>query len=1018
MSNSISAHGNSTRSRKLVTAPGEEEASFPLLSAGATTLSISISCSGFVDVKKFSAQMLVRDHLSNSSTTIDMDALVIERFVGYDDVPISDINCGPARQSMFVCPNQPDNSVEDLLSQLYEKRMVAIGILSGVTDLIVNIALYCIGRDRGMIQMLGIRERQTCRTELQLVPTSLQNAPPKAASKDKLRPSSRMLLQLAASNQFGGLESLHTDGIAEDHVVVNTTNPYTWDGQSKALPVIDHVSDDKANLCVDNIPPAEGSFDFCVSVSGFDGFSNYALSNQDTNSSTPVMSAHVSNQKNTGLFQSVMGAVSATALSIHELQIKKRTQKESPKSPVDTPVGQAAPAVAKNDTPTAHSTGAPLPSVVMTIEEDAFYRDKILQSFEQPGKSKKGKRSYATILSKYIDYFVLLKSCILERAINPYKAASDLAALLWAGLRTQMLTPNSSASALSAFRYISAYLQTLEDGPTRGDRGLGICIGAACALHILLTFELVRISESAQVSLDDRLRTEVAHAADIVSNTFARLAFVVRTGLLNGADVAWLLHVGSAQEAKGDSRDGQGNAIETVIGGAGNELAPSMTSDAINTSVAVINNDMTALQAFLANCGARFAGSPRCLRFLNAAVSDLGFDSAADISAPHSTPMKRRQVDAEFATDTVLSKGKDREERKRARHEDCVEATHAGAAFKSKESPASTGKVSKMLPDISDIVDVDRAEGELKSYQSGEDVDITVAEEQLQQTTSRGPGIKRTNSILSRAGATAKAVVSQRTNGARKREVTVAIEKIRVAPPVVKLGKPSSAGHIMGLGGTNDNRMPPPAPSARSRQIPVASTPLAMVPPTKSCDRIIMETPITSQAQDSRGIGSLLSSPGDVLTMELGDIGISWDLALSNRKFLRKEQNDKIASGVGSALRSRRVRGVGALGLLDQPTRTPVVHNLIRSKRGMVEETPNTHTLQMSGPQSCATGAGRNGYIDPNNLFRVGNGDISSESDIFNIHSSSLSSKALPMYSQNSKPKLLNAMRDENSYKN
>jgi hypothetical protein len=54
-------------------------------------------------VKKFSAELAVREHDSNSNSTtvVDKLRLVIERFVGYMEymeVPMPDMNCGPALQ--------------------------------------------------------------------------------------------------------------------------------------------------------------------------------------------------------------------------------------------------------------------------------------------------------------------------------------------------------------------------------------------------------------------------------------------------------------------------------------------------------------------------------------------------------------------------------------------------------------------------------------------------------------------------------------------------------------------------------------------------------------------------------------------------------------------------------------------------------------------------------------------------------------------------------------------------------
>ena len=1050
----ISGTSTVSRSRnKTVTTPGDEDANsgVTLLAMRQHPLTVSVSIKGLEPKNGFSARLDVKDRIlrpaggvntgnngniissssgNNSSSSSCGNGggggggtLILDKMMPIEDVAAPEPGWGSAltRQRMYLVSAPAETYLEQLLRSLFDRGVAALGTLSGVGTFpapgpTMNIALYAVGRDRGLLVLQGWRERPAANPKrIDVAQVQVQTR------KDRHRPASRSLLQLAANAQleFGnGVQETSISQTLEGRDVEDSSSAWGGGGAPLSKPPYKPNDDRSVGGLETNalVAQQDVSFDFCVSSSGFDaGHSNLAFIASDTSGSVSAPS----NGKpfGSGLFQSVMGAVAAaagtqisppsvstppspppisnSALAPSDIAAQPASIAVSATIPSGGVVGVGGAAVARTN-PVVNAPSGPL----LSSEEDVLCRARVQQSLHRFGKGEKA--------AKHKAFLPILESCFLSRSLCPAETSAALANAMFCPRQGQSARENKSRGSsisreLSAYRCVAACLQPLGDGGTRSNRGLGLSVATACVIRTLLALELIRHSErpsqqqenEQKQSTSERILEEMRRARQMVSNAIEKLMLMTRMGQLLGPDLTWLLHMPQDVNMKGCGSVGAGtdcNVVSTSIGEVptgymhGNTAlsgsnsftqihdatAPSPAhtngetfSGAPNSSVnaSAGSSERSSLATFLAYCVRRFAGSSTCQSLLNDVAGDLGLANDDSTMTPSPTSSKRRLLmlgssEADHRSSVVV---KEKDISKRARVE--ATSTTLGSFSSSISSLTSTVHAEdshaaardKEGDPFHDVSSQKAVEGTAPDINNN---DITMAATVCQTNSTseilvpmRGIALKRTNSILSRAGMGSKAALSQRTNGALKRQVTIAAEK-----QPSKLPRQTSS-------------MPPPPPAqtlhkhgyAHSNRYDHKTADLASSPlPSQHGGRaIILDTPLAAPHHRGGTVEGGASNQGHAGTsymMQGCRDNLSSDIGATSHSQLRApvqtprppRQKGVDTGGVGSALQ-RRVgvgisRGMGALGAAaDTIASTPVGSHRsdhIKHMRAVVADTP------------------------------------------------------------------------------
>ena len=628
-----------------------------------------------------------------------------------------------------------------------------------------------------------------------------------------------------------------------------------------------------------------------------------------------------------GLFQSVMdGAVRAQG-SPPKLGAASRssasgsTSLAQPEQGLVEPVVHATPAatVTASSAPqvsvlapssSSSSSGSVIPTApLLSDDEDKRRVQLVVSCLNRPSKKAKGpvpafvsalgssERTHC--LQRHTAFRSIIDECLLSREASPAAAASRYGSLLKVALASAGASKSDVALAkvLTAYRRSLAALTVLGAARIRGSRGFGSAVGTSCVLAVLLSLQLV----SAQATAGKRafgskpgqevwmaLQKDSEKAGTAVSTAVERLALVLVPGVLQEEDVFWLLRLSVDDSADSTASRDKPAEVSILSSGAGNDDAsrPSVNVDESGLTARAGADGLTSpgagatgldpvlpsVTSLLAHCRAVYSQCAACLNLLDKAAADLGISSSEDGASPLSqrSPLasKRKHLSSTSEASADNSKASvekndaisNKRQRPNANPAENGNSPLSSASGNHRSAAASSSERDK---DRGSRLDKKDKSGHAYSKHGNSSTKSDGAGSEgpaVAMAASAATTLRRTNSILV---AKPKAAVSQRTNNAPKRQVSVGVTS----------EKPKESG----LSRKTGEQMPPPLPPAKQQrkqstahhsappQTPRGPSSIggagAMIPDTpygyESCDRsTILSTPVgppSSNSASSRG---------------------------------------------------------------------------------------------------------------------------------------------------------------------
>jgi hypothetical protein len=512
----------------------------------------------------------------------------------------------------------------------------------------------------------------------------------------------------------------------------------------------------------------------------------------------------------------------------------------------------------------------------------------LMKYVSKAGKPGKGTGTHC--LQKYTHFRTYLDECLLSRTTNPTQTAvycEDLlhAAVQASGSRQWENSEAHVSRALGAYRRMISALQRISSARIRGSRGLSTSVSSACVLIVLLSLQLVRLAQNKNHENSKNisgsigncyagLNKDIQKASSAVTNALERLALMMApgAGMLRDEDVCWILQLPPTADVAPD----RGTTKKNVTGGGysssddhvitkersdesssnigliGNyNNAESSRSEAashtgtsdrgeVSTSPGDVGNALStdtvvpSVHTLLAYCRSHFAGFSLCITVVDEAVEALSLSSSEN--SPASSPDVRvRRKYTNDSTSTLAG-----------------ESTNAGTSSSILEKLANSSNDTDVVDSLvaggvpspkvpqSGVQNSNENSGEKSTKLDGFDSEYT----DTGTDTGAGfncppppaPTLRRTNSILA-----TKAAVSQRTNNATKRQVTVtASDKKTVTKKLSTSATSTSAGRRLSA------TMQPPQTSVPSKMQTNARQPQSpRVKTSKSCF-VVPDTPASA----------------------------------------------------------------------------------------------------------------------------------------------------------------------------